>query len=142
MTVKIKRVQSSTTAHTTTFASGSAPQMTSIRQLRLNQGLPTLGEMRSEIDQYVAVLLGHEEPPIENGVMTLLEYANAVYSRAAELTLLIQRAEADGVVPKNSKMYRFRTGELRTFIEIATKAVDLGSRRITAAQMEYSMLHG
>lgn len=98
--------------------------------------------MRQEIDQYVAVLLGHESAPIENGVMTMLEYSNAVYSRAAEITILIQRAEADGVVPKNSRMYRFRTGELRTFLELATKAIDLGSRRVTAAQMEYSMAHG
>jgi hypothetical protein len=74
--------------------------------------------------------------------MTLLEYANAVFSRASELTMLLQRAEADGVVVKGSKMYRFRTGELRTFTEMASKAIDLGSRRITALQIEYSMSHG
>ena len=98
--------------------------------------------MRKELSEYSDVLLGRVEPPIDNGDMTLLEYANAVFSRASELTMLLQRAEADGVVVKGSKMYRFRTGELRTFTEMASKAIDLGSRRITALQIEYSMSHG
>lgn len=98
--------------------------------------------MRQEIDEYMAVLLGREAPPIDNGEMTLLEYANAVYSRAMEMTMLLQRAEASGNILKGSRQYKFRTGELRTFTELAAKVIDLGSRRITAAQMEYSMLHG
>lgn len=98
--------------------------------------------MRDELDEYTTVLLGNAEPPIDNGVMTLLEYANAVYSRAMELTMLLQRAEASGTVVKNSRLYKFRTGELRTFTDLAAKAIDLGSRRVTAAQMEYSMAHG
>lgn len=71
-----------------------------------------------------------------------MEYANAVYSRAMELTMMIQRAETDGQVLKGSKYYKFRTGELRTFTELALRAIDLGSRRVTWAQMEYSMQHG
>jgi hypothetical protein len=90
----------------------------------------------------VNVLLGREEPPINNGEMTLLEYANAVYSRAMEITITLQRAEADGHIVKGSKFYRFRTGELRSFTELAQRAIDLGSRRITYAQLEYSMTHG
>lgn len=113
-----------------------------LRSFHLNEGLPTVHEMQDEIDEYVAVLMGHVEPPIENGVMTLLEYANAVYSRAMELTMLLQRAESQGVVLKNSRPYKFRTGELRTFTDLAAKAIDLGSRRVTAAQMEYSLMHG
>lgn len=98
--------------------------------------------MRQELSEYSDVLLGRSEPPIDNGDMTLLEYANAVYSRASELTMLLQRAEADGVVVKGSKMYKFRTGELRTFTEMALKAIELGSRRITALQLEYNLAHG
>lgn len=98
--------------------------------------------MRAEIDSYVDVLLGRLEPPIDAGEMTLMEYANAVHARASELTMLLQRAESDGVVLKNSKMYRFRTGELRTFLEMAAKAIDLGSRRITALQIEYAFAYG
>ena len=71
-----------------------------------------------------------------------MEYANAVYSRAMELTMMIQRAETDGQVLKGSKYYKFRTGELRTFTELALRAIDLGSRRVTWAQMEDSMQHG
>lgn len=82
------------------------------------------------------------EPPIENGEMTLMEYANAVYSRALELTMMIQRAESDGQVLKGSKYYKLRTGELRTFTELALRAIDLGSRRVTWAQVEYSMQNG
>jgi len=74
--------------------------------------------------------------------MALMEYANAVYSRAMELTMLLQRAEADGVVMKGTKTYRFRTGELRTFTEMAAKAIDLGSRRITMAKLEADLAHG
>lgn len=86
--------------------------------------------------------MGRVEPPIDAGEMTMLEYANAVYSRACEITMLIQRAESSGSVLKGSKYYKFRTGELRTFTEMALKAIDLGSRRITVAKMEYDMAHG
>lgn len=86
--------------------------------------------------------MGRVEPPIDNGELTLMEYSNAVYSRAMELTMMIQRAETDGQVLKGSKYYKFRTGELRTFTEMAAKAIELGSRRVTWAQMEYSMQHG
>jgi hypothetical protein len=67
--------------------------------------------------------------------MTMMEYANAVYSRSLEITMMLQRAEADGQVLKGSKHYKFRTGELRTFTE-------LGSRRVTMARMEYDLSHG
>ena len=98
--------------------------------------------MRIELDEYIEVLLGRQTPPIENGELTLMEYSNAVYSRAMELTMMIQRAESDGQVLKGSRYYKFRTGELRTFTELALRAIDLGSRRVTWAQMEYSMQHG
>ncbi len=86
--------------------------------------------------------MGNEEPPIQNGVMSLLEVANAYLSRALEMTMLIQRAESEGYVTKGSAFYKFRTGELRTFTELASKAAELGSRRVTAAQMEYQMQEG
>jgi hypothetical protein len=101
-----------------------------------------VGEMRDEIDEYTQVLMGHEEAPIQNGVLTLMEYANAVYSRAMELTIYLQRAEVDGVVIKGSRQYRFRTGELRTFCEMAAKAIELGSRRVTVAQLEADLSKG
>lgn len=86
--------------------------------------------------------MGRVEPPIDNGPLSLMEYANAVYRRAVEITILLQRAEADGHVTKGSKLYRFRTGELRNFVELASKAIDLGSRRITVARMNYDEAYG
>jgi len=141
MSVRIKRASSSS-APTHQSASDSPTETQSLRLFRLNEGLPSLTEMQAELDGYMSVLLGREEPPIDRGDMTLLEYANAVYSRAMEMTMLLQRAEASGVVVKGSKAYKFRTGELRSFVELASKAVDLGSRRVTYAKMEYSMDYG
>lgn len=86
--------------------------------------------------------MGHKDSPIKNGVLSLMEVSNAYLSRALELTMLIQRAESDGHIPKGSHFYKFRTGELRSFTELASKAADLGSRRVTAAQMEYDMKEG
>lgn len=110
--------------------------------MRLGEGVLSLAELRSEIDEYVQVLMGRVDPPIDNGEMTLMEYANAVYSRAMEITILLQRAESDGQILKGSRHYKFRTGELRTFTELALRAIELGSRRVTWAQAEYSMQHG
>lgn len=98
--------------------------------------------MRDEIDEYVRVLTGQDESPTGSDVMALIEYSNAVYSRAMELTILLLRAETDGITAKGSKYYKFRTGELRSFTELASKAIDLGSRRLTNAKMEYDMSRG
>jgi len=113
-----------------------------LRSVHLNSGIPAIQELRKELDGYVEVLMGRVEPPIDNAEMTLMEYANAVYSRAMELTMLLQRAESEGSVLKNSRFYKFRTGELRTFTEMALRAIELGSRRVTWAQLDYSMAHG
>ena len=142
MSVKIKKAHDSTVAPMAGSATNSATETTSLRLFHLNEGLPSLVEMQAELDEYTSVLMGHEEPPIDQGDMTLLEYANAVYSRAMELTMLLQRAEASGVVVRGSKVYKFRTGELRAFTEMAGRAIDLGSRRVTYAKMEYSMGYG
>lgn len=82
------------------------------------------------------ILLGREEPPIQSGVLTLMEVADGYYSRAAEITMLIQKLEREGRVAKGSELYRFRTGELRTFMELTKRAADLGSRRLTAENLK------
>lgn len=142
MRVKIKRATNTTTVRIREFASGSAESSKSLRLFRLGEGIPPLSVMRDELDEYTQVLMGRVEPPISNGDMTLMEYANAVYSRAMELTMLIQRGETDGHILKGSKHYRFRTGELRTFTELAMRCIELGSRRVTMAKMEYDLAHG
>ena len=55
-----------------------------------------------------------------------------------ELTL-IQEAEREGFVAKGDAIYHFRTGELRTFMEMAKRAAELGSRRLTEAQLNFEM---
>ena len=141
MTARIKKVQNTIGASTKMSVSGSRPQET-LRTFKLNQGLLSLETMREELDEYVSVLLGNSESPTGDGEMAMIEYANAVYSRGMELTLMLQRAEAEGIVSKGSKFYKFRTGELRTFTEMASKAIDLGSRRLTYAKMQYDMSRG
>jgi hypothetical protein len=99
----------------------------------------TLYEMRKELDEYRNVLLGRKEPPIDKGVISLMEVADAYHARAREMEQLIHRGEADGHILRGSKLYKFRTGELRSFIELVEGASALGSRRITAAQIETQM---
>lgn len=83
----------------------------------------------------MAVLLGRVAPPIDRGVMTLQEVADAYYARAAEITIELHRMEADGVINKGDNLYKFRTGELRTFLEVAKRSSELGSRRLTYEQV-------
>jgi hypothetical protein len=76
---------------------------------------------------------------MDNGVLTLMEYANSVYSRALEINMRLHEGETSGVIAKGTAPYKFRTGELRTFIELAKGAMELGSRRLTAAQLALDM---
>ena len=91
--------------------------------------------MQNELLDMTDVLLGRVEPPIQRGVMSLMEVADAYYARASELTMLIQAGEREGTVVRGTNYYKFRTGELRTFMDMAKRAADLGSRRVTYAQL-------
>lgn len=102
-----------------------------LRAVPLGTGVPSLTSMVSEIQDMTDVLLGRVEPPIDSGHLTLYEVADAYYARAAELTMLLQKSEREGQIVKGSAHYKFRTGELRTFLELAKRSADLGSRRIT-----------
>jgi hypothetical protein len=113
---------------------------TSLRPFHLLPG-GTLQQWYDELDDMREVLLGHIQPPIANGILTMMEVADAYYGRAKEIEQVILRAEAEGQVTKGSRTYRFRTGELRSFIEMAARAAELGSRRLTAAKLEYEMRH-
>lgn len=91
--------------------------------------------MKSEIQVYTDILLGRNPPPIDVGVLTLMECAEAFHARAKEMEMNLLNAEAEGTVLKGSGHYKFRTGALRSFIELCSKAIDLGSRRVTYANM-------
>lgn len=97
--------------------------------------MPPIPKMIEELQDMTDVLLGRKKPPKDFGTLTLMEVADAYFARASEMTMLIQQAEREGTVLKGSNAYRFRTGELRTFMEMAKRAADLGSRRLTQEQM-------
>lgn len=89
--------------------------------------------MKHEIEDYVAILLGRVEPPMDMGLLTLMECAEAFHARAKEIEMEILEMEAEGAVLKGSRPYKFRVGYLRSFIELCSKTIDLGSRRVTHA---------
>jgi len=106
-----------------------------VRSLQVGTGLPPVVELQAEIDGYMDVLLGRVDAPV-HGVLALMETADMYYARASEITALIQRGESDGTIKRGSELAKFRTGELRTFRELAQKASELGSRRLTALATE------
>lgn len=122
-------------------ASGSGATATehNVIVVHVGEGVTSLGKLRREVREMTDVLLGRAPMPIDNGVMTLMEVATAYYARASEITASLQAAENDGHILKSSKHAKFRTGELRTFRELAKAMVDLGSRRVTAARLEFEM---
>ena len=87
-----------------------------------------------ELQCHVDILLGRVEPPIDAGVMTLMELAEAYHARAKEMEMEIHDAERQGAVTRGSGAYKFRTGKLRSFTELASKTIELGSRRVTYQQ--------
>lgn len=105
-----------------------------LRTIAVGEGLPTLEELRSELDGYMDILLGRQDAPLQ-GALALMETADMFYARATEISNLIHRAEQDGLAV-GSPLRKFRTGELRDFRELAKRASDLGSRRLTALGTE------
>jgi hypothetical protein len=98
-------------------------------------GVNDIDSMRTEIKGYIDVFFGRVSMPIDVGINSLYEVAVAYYSRAKELELSIKEMENKGLIDKSSPIYKFRTGELSSFIDIAKEQTRLGSRRITVASM-------
>ena len=98
-----------------------------------------LAQMKDEIQVYTDILLGRNPPPIDAGVLTLAEVANAFYCRAKEMEMSLLNGEAEGAILKGSGPYKFRTGALRAFVELSGKAYELGSRRLSDEQMKVQM---
>lgn len=113
-----------------------------LRDVPLKYGLPPVDDLVKELAGYTDVLLGRVSPPIDNGVATLMEVANAYFARACELDMLIHEGEREGDIFKGSDYYKFRTGELRTFLELTKRSFELGSRLITVEQMRMSERQG
>ncbi len=107
--------------------------------VRTGAGLPHIDELIQEIDQMRDVLFSREECPIDSPYMALHEVATAYYCRGSEMELLIHRAERNGEVSRGSQLNRFRTGELRDFLELAKACATLGSRRLSQEQLLANM---
>ena len=110
-----------------------------LRAFELGEGLPNITQMAVELQDMTDVLMGREEPPLNVGVLTLQEVADGYFARASEMTMLIQQAERRGQISRGHALYKFRTGELRTFMEMAKRAAELGSRRLTDEQLHFEM---
>lgn len=98
-------------------------------------GINDLESMRSEIKGYTDVLLHRQPMPINIGINTLYEVAVAYFSRAKEIEMGIKEMENKQLITRTSPLFKFRTGELSAFLDIAKEQTRLGSRRITVASM-------
>ena len=97
----------------------------------LGSGLPDVDELIEELLGYTDVLLGRVDPPVQSPYLTLMEIASAYYARALEIEMMIHGEEQARRVVRGSPHNKFRTGQLRSFLEMAKKLADLGSRRLT-----------
>lgn len=104
-----------------------------LRSFKVGEGLPNLTLLSNELQDMTDVLMGREEPPVQ-GVLALMETADAYFARASEIEMQISRKAREGNLP--SVYQKFRTTELRVFKELAKRAADLGSRRLTEAALE------
>lgn len=108
-----------------------------LRAFRVGEGLPDLEELEKELQWMYDILLGREAPPTDNGVMTLMEVASVFHARVSEIASLIHSKERDGEISKSHPLSKFRTQNVRLMLDVCKGAQDLGSRRVTAAKMEY-----
>lgn len=87
-------------------------------------------ELRQELLDYANTLL-RGDSPVNSPYLSLMEVANAYHARALEIEMMIFDLEHDGKVVRGHPLYRFRTGQLRSFIEMSKKMIDVGSRRLS-----------
>jgi hypothetical protein len=100
-------------------------------------GLPSVEELHDELLGYANVILGRADPPLEvdGYFLDLMEVSAAYYARAKEIDMLIHWEEQNRRVIRGSPYYKFRTGQLRSFIEMAKMMADLGSRRLSQERL-------
>lgn len=92
-------------------------------------------DLLDEFMGYANVLLGRDPSPLQSPYLELMEVATAYHSRAREVEMELLTMEQSGVISRGDHLYRFRTGQLASFIEMARKCIDLGSRRLTQEQV-------
>jgi hypothetical protein len=107
--------------------------------VRTDYGLPHVDVLAHELEHMRDVLFGRASSPLRSPYLELMEVATAYFCRAQEIDELIHRAEREEIVTRGSPLYKFRTGELRSFIELAKAAANLGSRRLTHESLLHNM---
>lgn len=68
---------------------------------------------------------------MDSPYLSMAEVAAAYHGRAREIEMLIHIGEDNRQIRRGDPYYKFRTGTLRSFIELARKSYDLGSRRLS-----------
>jgi hypothetical protein len=119
-----------------------------LRGIKLPTGLGSVEELHNELQNMIDVLLDRARTPVDNNdPLALMKIANAYYARAMEIAFLIHTLERKGIVKRTPRVtdmtkadpyYIFRTGELDTFIKLAERSIDEGSRRLSAVQLEHN----
>jgi hypothetical protein len=106
--------------------------------ISLGHGLPTLEECFDELKMYAEDLARYYDPDVPIGnTLDLLEVATAYLARAFDIERQLHQREQILSLPRGCPEQRFRTGALESFISQAKVCRDLGSRRLSFAQLRY-----
>ena len=89
-----------------------------MQKFPLKKGLSNVEELHQEINEYIDVLMGHINPPISDGIDTLFEVSSTYLARAKEIEIKLLERERSGSISTGDSLKKFRTGELRSFIEL------------------------
>lgn len=101
----------------------------------LPAGLGSYEEIIDELLGYVDILKGLADSPVNSPYLTLMEVSTAYLSRAYEIEMLIFVGEHNGSIERGDMLYKLRTGPLDSFISMARKMAELGSRRLSQEQL-------
>lgn len=103
-----------------------------LTQVPVGDDLPSVEEIQEELIEYSEVFLGKRVTPLETqGYLDLMEIACAYLGRALFIEQQIYVLELNGDINRGDPYYKLRTGQLATFIMMARKMMDMGSRRLS-----------
>ena len=89
-----------------------------MQKFPIKKGLSSAQDLHDEIKEYIDVLMGHINPPKADGVNTLFEVSSTYLARAKEIEIKLLERERNTKIESGDELKKFRTGELRSFIEL------------------------
>ena len=101
----------------------------------IGSGLPEVEQLIEELLTYTDILLGRADPELDSPYLDLMEHAAAYYARAKEIEMLIFGEEHARHIVRGAPLNKFRTGQLRSFIEMSKMMAELGSRRLSQERL-------